>query len=127
MAEVAAAACADFFHPDHSIAGVANAFDVRLIVGFEETGPTGARVKLRVGAEQWQAAEAAAVSAVLFVIEEDTAEGSFGPVLQKNAPLIRVKTGADVTPLGISRRGQVKCSHVISFAVISGQKSTAKC
>src|SRR5258708_17059001 len=99
VAQVAAATGADFFHPDHSIARIANAFDVRFIVGLEKTGPTRARIEFRARAKQRQAAEAATVSSLLFIVEKDAAKCRFGAVLQKNAPLVGVKTRCDAVTL----------------------------
>jgi hypothetical protein len=42
VAEMAAASRADLFHANHSVAGVANAFDVGFIIRHEEARPAGA-------------------------------------------------------------------------------------
>src|SRR5258708_5473308 len=111
VAQVAAAAGADFFHPDHSIARIANAFDVRFVVGLEKTGPTRARIKFRARAKQGQAAEAATVGAFLFIVEKDATKCRFGAMLQKDAPLAGVKTGCDAVALNLGGRGRIKCRH----------------
>jgi len=82
VSEMTPAACAYFLHANHAVAGVAQALDVRIVIGAEETRPAGAGVELRVGAEERQSAEAARLDAVLLVNKKDTAEGSFSAVLQ---------------------------------------------
>src|SRR6185312_15584473 len=41
MSQVATATCAHLFHPHHTVARIAQALDVRLVVGPEETRPAG--------------------------------------------------------------------------------------
>src|SRR5580704_15776892 len=81
VAEVAAAARANFLHPNHAMAAVPKAFDMRFIVGFEETRPAGAGIELRVRPEQGQTAEAAGIGAILLVVEEHAAKRRFGAML----------------------------------------------
>src|SRR5258708_4254603 len=111
VSQMAAATGAHFFHPDHSIARIANAFDVRFIEGHEKTGPTRARIEFRARAKQGQAAEAATVGAFLFIVEKDAAECRFSAMLQKDAPLVGVKTRCDAVTLDLGGRGQIKCRH----------------
>src|SRR6266436_207895 len=101
VSQVAAATGAHFFHPDHSIARIANAFDVRFIVGLEKTGPTRARIEFRARAKQGQAAEAATVGAFLFIVEKDAAKCRFSAMLQKDAALVGVKTRRDAVALSL--------------------------
>src|SRR5579859_3039178 len=111
VSEVTAAACAHFLHPNHPVAGVAQALDVRLVIRAEETRPAGAGIELRVRAEERQSAEAACIDAVLLVIKKDTAKRSLGAVLEQHAALTGVQSGDDLAPLRLGRWGQVKGAH----------------
>src|SRR6516225_3238921 len=111
VTEMAAAAGADLFDPDHSVARVAQAADVRFVVGFEETRPAGARVELRTRTEERQPAEAARVDPVAVIVEEHAAEGCLGSVLEQHAPLIGSEARDDLGALRLTRRSQVELAH----------------
>src|SRR5215472_2386970 len=108
---MAAAARTHFLDPDHSITGIAQAADVRLIVGFEEARPSRARVELRARTEERQPAEAARVDPVTVIVEKDATEGGLGPVLEQYAALIRSEARGDLRALCLSRRSQVELAH----------------
>src|SRR5215469_10485441 len=111
VTQMAAAARTDFLDPDHPIARVANTSDMRLIIGFEEARPAGARVEFRTRPEQRQTAEAARVDAVLVVVEEHAAERRFRAMLEQHASLIRTKTCGDLRALRVGGRARVKLAH----------------
>src|SRR6516165_8788306 len=111
MAEMTAAARTDFLDPDHSVTGVAQTADVRLIVGFEEARPPRAGVELCARTEQRQPAEAAGVDPVAVIVEKHATEGRFGPVLEQYAPLIRSEARDDLRALRLGRRSQVELTH----------------
>src|SRR6516162_6258620 len=111
VAEMASAARAHFLHPDHSIAGVAQAADVRLVVRLEEARPAGPRVELRARTEKRQAAEAARIDAFAMIIEKDTAKGGLGPVLEQHTPFVPIESRDDLLALRFARRLQVEFAH----------------
>src|SRR5258708_1353852 len=89
VSEVAPAACTDFFHANHSIAGVAHPPNVCLVIGFEEAWPTGTRVEFRTRPKESQTTEAARVDAILVVGEKPTKEGGLGAVLEQPVLFLR--------------------------------------
>jgi hypothetical protein len=111
MTQMAAAARTDFLKPNHSIARITHATDMGFIIGFEETRPAGPGIKLGAGPEERQAAKAAGVNTVLMIVEEYAAEGSLGAVLEQHAPLVLVKTGADLRTLCRCWRLQIELAH----------------
>ena len=68
--------------------------DVLGIDGLEEAGPAGAGLELRVAREEGEAAEAAGVGAVLFVVEEEAAAGALRAVVEEDAALLGVRPAA---------------------------------
>src|ERR1700741_4669480 len=104
VAEMAAAAGADFLDADHPIAGVAQAADVPFIEGTEEARPAGARVEFCARSKQWQSAEAARIDTVAVIVEEHATEGGLGAVLEKHTPLIAIEARDDLRALRLGRR-----------------------
>src|SRR5690348_8764111 len=111
MAQMTAAACTHFLRADHSIAAVAHAANVRLLVRPEEARPAGARIELRVRSEQRQSAEAAGVCAITMIVEEHAAKGGLGAVLEQHTPLVGFESGDDLGALRFARRLQVELAH----------------
>jgi hypothetical protein len=69
MPEMAVAARAPDLGPRHPVAAVDDLANMVLVDGLKKAWPAGAGFKFRAGLEERQAAEAADVSALLFVIE----------------------------------------------------------
>src|SRR5579863_6904182 len=88
MALVAVAACAAGLDAHHAVARIADGADVRLVDRRVETWPAGAALELRLGAEQRQAAEPAAIDAIRLVVEQAAAEGRLGAVMQEDVALL---------------------------------------
>lgn len=123
VAEVTSAACTDLLHPEHSVAGVADPADMTLLEGPEKARPAGARIKFCAGLEKRQTAELAGVHAVLVVIEENTAEGSFGAMLEQHVPLFAGKTREDGGTLRLGGWRQVEAGHTVILAPHDGLRS----
>src|SRR5690606_16995029 len=111
MAKVAAAARAYDLGADHAVAGVADAADVRLVVGLEEAGPAGARIELGGGPEQRQSAQPAHVGALALVVQEYAAERALGAVLQQHVALLGRQRGGQRLQLLRIGRGEVETAH----------------
>src|SRR5579864_1542819 len=78
VALVAVAAGAAGLDPDHAVADIAHGDHVPLVERRVEAGPAGAALELGVVAEERQAAEPAAVDAVLLLAQEAAAERRLG-------------------------------------------------
>ena len=111
MTKVAATSRTDFFDPDHAVARVAQASNVRLVVGFEETWPAGARVKFGAGSEERQAAKAARVDSLSVIVEKDSAERSLRPVSKEHAPLFLIERCRNFLTLRVCRGAQIESAH----------------
>src|SRR5579872_3867573 len=123
MAEVTTAARANFLHPNHPVARIPQALDVRLVIRPEETGPPGTGIELCTGAEQGQSAEAAGIDPILLVIQKDAAEGGFRAVFQKDAPFIAIKAVGNLAPLCVAGGSQIEVAHERPRAKLQGNRS----
>ena len=88
MALVAVATPAAGLGAHHAVGDVADAPDVRLVIGRPEGGPTGAALELGLVQEQRQAAKAAAVDAVVLLVEQAATERGLGAVLEDDLPFL---------------------------------------
>ena len=111
MSQVTATTRAHFFDPDHSITGIAQALDVRLIVGPEKARPARPGIKLRARSKQGQAAKTTRIDSILVIIEEYATEGCFRPVLKKHVALFFAEVRRNQVALLFSRWSQVKLAH----------------
>jgi hypothetical protein len=108
---MASAACADFLDTDHSIAGIANAFNMGFVVGLKETRPTRPGIKLRARFEERQTAEAAGVNSVSVIVEKYATERRFRAVLEQYASRVLIETCGDLRTLRLRWGPQVKVTH----------------
>src|ERR1700743_89306 len=88
--QVASTPGTDYLDAHHSIAGIPDALDVRLVIRLEEARPARTGIKFCTGTEQRQAAEPAGVDTVLLVVEEYATERRFRAMLKQNVALIVV-------------------------------------
>src|SRR6516165_6577856 len=114
VAEMTAAAGADFLDTHHAVAHIAQTADMSIVIRLEEARPAGAGIELRAGTEQRQTAEAAGVDPLLVIIEEDAAEGGFRTVLEKHPSLVRCQTGRDLCALVRTWGTQIELTHADS-------------
>src|SRR5665213_1485225 len=82
VSQVAVAAFAANLGPKHPVADILNGANMVRVEGLEKARPTGSGFELGTGSKQRQAAQAATVHAVLFIIEQATAKGRLGPMVQ---------------------------------------------
>ncbi len=108
VALVAVAAGAAGLDAHHAIADVAHGADVGRIDRRIEARPAGAAFELGLGAEQRQAAKAAAIDAVFLVVQQPAAERRFGAVVQEDVGLFRSEAGLQTLFLVRRRRGEVE-------------------
>jgi len=92
---MAATARTDLFDPDHPKARISNTSDVRLIIRLEETRPPRPGVELRARPKKGQAAKAARVDTLFVIVQKHATKRSFRPMFEKDASLVRIKTGGD--------------------------------
>jgi len=108
MALVAVAAGAARLDAHHAVAGVAYGQDVSLVEGRKEARPARAAFELGLGAEERQAAEAAAVDAVLLVVQEAAAERGFGAVVQQDVGFFTREIRFQLCALGGCGRSEIE-------------------
>ena len=87
MALVAVATGAAGLDPQPAITGVSYTQNMALVEGRMEAGPARAALELGLSLEQGQAAETAAVDAVLLVVQKTATERGFGAVMQQDLGL----------------------------------------
>ncbi len=88
VAQVAVAAGAQDFDPQHPVAAIGVRRHVLVGHRLEEARPAGARVELRVRGKERQAAADARVDAVPLVVEQRAAERPLGPMRARNLELL---------------------------------------
>lgn len=109
--EMAPAACADLFHADHPIAGIAHPANVCLVIGPEEAWPTRTGVEFRTRLEERQTAKAARINAIPVVVEKPTTEGGLGAVLEQDVVFLHGQACNDRITLGRTWWREVEFRH----------------
>jgi hypothetical protein len=97
---MAIAAPAADLDANHSVACVLEVADVVRVEGLEKTRPSSSGFELGGGSKQGQAAQPAAVHAVLLVIQKATAKGRLGPMIQQNPPFLGTEPLGQAIALG---------------------------
>ena len=102
MSQVPVAALAADLCANHSIARVLNVADMVRVEGFKKAWPTSAGFEFSAGTKQRQAAQPAAVNAVLLVVEKAAAKGRLGSVVQQNPAFFGAKPLSENIPLRVA-------------------------
>ena len=113
VAEVAAAAGAHDLGADHEVRAVLAGLDGLAEHGVGEARPAGARVELRVGAEQLVAAAGAAVDAVALLVDVLAGERGLGGGVAQDLVLVGVEL---LAPLLVGLRDLLGLLHVSPVA-----------
>ena len=92
MTEVAVTPATADLGAYHPMAAILHVPDMVTIVRFEEARPAGARLELRTGVEQRQAAQATSVDTCCLVMEQRSAECLFRGAFEQHAPLVHAQT-----------------------------------
>ena len=104
--QVAIATLAANLGANHAITRVLNVADMVRIEGFKEARPPGAGFELGAGSEQGQAAQPAAVNAVLFVVEQAAAKRRLGPMIQQNPAFFGAEPLGQTAAFRIAERAE---------------------
>jgi len=122
-----AAAGTQRFYPHHAVRYVSDSGDMCLIDRCPERGPAGTALELGLVLEKGQGAEAAAVEARVFLIEQTTTEGRFGPVVQKNLCLLSGEVSFEALAFLSVRRRERKSGWGDRWRAHSSQSSVTLC
>ena len=117
MPQVAAAASTDLFNTDHSVTGVANPPDVRIRDGLEKARPSGSGIELRARFEERQSAKAAAINAVLMIVQEYPTKWRLRAVFEQNVAFVPCQRRNYSLALHFGRRPQVKGTHELTHYI----------
>ena len=115
MALVGTAPRTDDFGTDHPIARVADIGQVTFRKRGGEARPAGPAFEFVAGREQRKPAQPAGISAFALLVQEYSAEGRFGAMLEQDVPLIVGQVGGQLLKLVVRRTGEIElsCGNVI--------------